>query len=381
MNRGSSCAQNNVIEVYLLASLPPPYGGVTTWTRWFVREAPNHGVVLTLDEIGARTAPETSRWSARLARSWRGLLKPLATLIWGRARHAQVLHICVSGGLGFWRGLVVCASAMALGKRAVLHLHSRTEACSPSSLACAGWFARRGLVWVTPSREDAAVRPGLRAIENGLDLSSGREWNGPSGGAGLRLVFIGSMIRQKGLFELLDALACLPEVHLIAHGSNVRPWELDAWRARGASLGLSERVEYRGAVGPDEVREAMRRADALILPSYGESFGLVLAEAMQIGLPVIAPRVGFLRDAPDDVFFPIDDVAPSCIVASIVRAQQGKARGLLRVGAAGQAYLRERLDVESIFAGWVAAYRGSLERGESPGRRQLGTNVANRETG
>lgn len=76
-------------------------------------------------------------------------------------------------------------------------------------------------------------------------------------------------------------------------------------------LGIKHKVKFLGALSRDAVRQALWRANAFVLPSYTETFGVVLIEAMATGLPVVAtrcggpeeivtPKVGFLVD-PGDV--------------------------------------------------------------------------------
>lgn len=58
------------------------------------------------------------------------------------------------------------------------------------------------------------------------------------------------------------------------------------------SLGIEPQVRFLGLLSREQVREAMWRANAFVLPSYVETFGVVLIEAMATGLPVIATRCG-----------------------------------------------------------------------------------------
>jgi glycosyltransferase involved in cell wall biosynthesis len=62
-------------------------------------------------------------------------------------------------------------------------------------------------------------------------------------------------------------------------------------------LAMSHRVQFLGALSKEGVRAAMWEADALVLPSFHETFGVVLIEAMSTGLPLIAARSG----GPDDI--------------------------------------------------------------------------------
>lgn len=59
-----------------------------------------------------------------------------------------------------------------------------------------------------------------------------------------------------------------------------------------SELGLSERVAFAGQLSRDEVREALWTANAAVVPSRVETFGMVVIEAMATGLPVVATRSG-----------------------------------------------------------------------------------------
>lgn len=77
-------------------------------------------------------------------------------------------------------------------------------------------------------------------------------------------------------------------------GGGNRGW--DELRTLAAELGIANRVTFLGQLSRDEVREALWRADALVVSSYVETFGVVLAEAMATGLPVITTRCGGAQD-------------------------------------------------------------------------------------
>jgi phosphatidylinositol alpha-mannosyltransferase len=112
------------------------------------------------------------------------------------------------------------------------------------------------------------------------------------------IFFIGRHEERKGLAVLLDALRLLP--------ADVRVWvggtgpQTEALRARH---GGDPRIEWLGRLSDEDVAARMRGADVFCAPSlHGESFGVVLLEAMAAGAVVVASALdGYTNVATDGV--------------------------------------------------------------------------------
>jgi glycosyltransferase involved in cell wall biosynthesis len=133
----------------------------------------------------------------------------------------------------------------------------------------------------------------VRVIRNGIDTT--RFAPPPArDGADARGPIIGTLARlvpSKGIRTLLDALPHLlpeyPEALLLVGGAGE---EKESLERQARALGLADRVVFAGLV--HEPRDFYRRLDLFVLPTLDEGFGLVLLEAMAMGLPVIGTRVG-----------------------------------------------------------------------------------------
>lgn len=108
----------------------------------------------------------------------------------------------------------------------------------------------------------------------------------------LRFISVGVLDEKKGHRDLLDAFArdfrdAESELVLIGSGKCDR-----ALRAQAEALGIPSQVRFLGVCPRDRVRAEIARSHALVLPSHQETFGVVLIEALALGLPVIATRSG-----------------------------------------------------------------------------------------
>ena len=112
------------------------------------------------------------------------------------------------------------------------------------------------------------------------------------------LLYVGRLQPIKGLETLLEAMTALDGAAqlLIVGGDQDEPenGHADYLRERVSVLGLRERVSFLGAQPQERLRLFYAAADATVMPSYYESFGMVALEAMACGSPVIASRVGGL---------------------------------------------------------------------------------------
>lgn len=111
----------------------------------------------------------------------------------------------------------------------------------------------------------------------------------------LNVLFMSRIHPVKNLLGLVRAwqLVCkvLPESNCVLQIAG--PDELGHLRDIKAlvhSLGLDSRVEFMGAVNESDKCKVFADADLFILPSFSENFGLVAAEALTYGLPVIATK-------------------------------------------------------------------------------------------
>ena len=117
----------------------------------------------------------------------------------------------------------------------------------------------------------------------------------------LRLLVIGRIVTRKGVGNVIEALADLPDVELTVAGGpradalDADP-EVERLRRLAERLGVEGRVRFLGAIAREDVPTLMCAADVVVTVPWYEPFGIVPLEAMACGRPVVGSAVGGLLD-------------------------------------------------------------------------------------
>ena len=112
------------------------------------------------------------------------------------------------------------------------------------------------------------------------------------------LLFVGRLAREKNVELLLEALTMTTVPARLAIAGDGP--ERDVLEQRANELGVADRVRFLGAVGREELPDYYASADAFVFASVSETQGLVLAEALAAGCPVIAVDTPQARDVLGD---------------------------------------------------------------------------------
>lgn len=145
--------------------------------------------------------------------------------------------------------------------------------------------------WGLDSRQSALAPIG---IEPPPELAVACEGNLKVEDEGSRcLLFLGRVVEKKGVDLLVKAFAELPlstgqALRLVVAGPGMD--SIYGNRVREIALNSANAIGFPGMIEGEEKWQLLRSCDALCLPSHQENFGLVLAEALAMGRPVLTTR-------------------------------------------------------------------------------------------
>jgi glycosyltransferase involved in cell wall biosynthesis len=144
---------------------------------------------------------------------------------------------------------------------------------------------------------------------------------------------------------LVAALTRLRDLdwRLVCIGSLERdPATARAVRRMILAAGLAQPIALAGELPPHRVAQAYRTADAFVLPSFHEGYGMAYAEAMAHGLPVVATVAGAIPETvPSEARLLVPPGDPAALARALRRliAEPGLAAGLARGSRAAGARL------------------------------------------
>lgn len=153
------------------------------------------------------------------------------------------------------------------------------------------------------------------------------------------ILFVGNLLEQKGLIELLEAMALVQEretnVELVIIGADKNPAFKRKLDNKISESHLEKSVHILGPKVQAEIALWMCAADCLVLPAHMEGFGLVALEAMACGTPVIGTNVGGLKSLLQDgagVITPVKN--PKELANSIITVLSSKEKrdSLIKIG-------------------------------------------------
>jgi len=284
----------------LVGQTPPPLHGQSVVTqllfdyRWRQLEVQTLRMAFseTISEIGGL--------------SWRKIVHLIqlcfSALVSIGIRRSYVYYPAASPKLiPFIRDAIFLSIVRPFSKGIILHYHAgglvpflRTK---PYLDVVARMIYGRAVLSIEIMREDESPGRHFRAhrvrnIPNGIDVPDSARC--PSGSKVPVILYVGSVRRSKGIYDLVETARILHERNFSCRFVVVGAWVSDEQRkdvvSRISAGGLSDMIEFTGGLSGAPKWERFRHADVFFFPSFYESenFPMALLEAMGAGLPIVA---------------------------------------------------------------------------------------------
>lgn len=280
------------LKILLLSPLPPPSGGIATWTVRYEQYCREHQIPVSIVNsalVGARKEKKS------LKRNLWDEVRRAAGIIGGLIRQIHkekpdIIHLNSScSRFGVFRDCICALIGRMHSIPVVLQCHCNIQDQVHSKLAESAFrvmasVSKRVLVLNRFSAEYARRFAGERVIivPNFADENDIYERKGVADEI-RQIVFVGHVRREKGAIEMFEAAAQFPEIQFVLAGPVQKDME---------ELPHGSNVELLGSQPHETILQLLREADVFLFPSHTEGFANALLEAMAAGLPIIATDVG-----------------------------------------------------------------------------------------
>jgi len=284
-----------------------------------------------------------------------------ATIVQGTGFFTNLLARQVGSSVG----AIVVNTMHVMPGAAALDGKSRTsttvrELLERSSRSRVGCF-----VAVSQAVADALVSNGVPAsrvkvVRNGVDARGLRALASPSAKSprsAVRIGYVGRLERIKGCEYFIRAVALLarqyPDARFAVAGTGSQDRAL---KTLSAELGIAERTDFLGYVDP--ASPLLAALNVVVVPSLSEAAGLTAVEALALGVPVVASRVGGLPEAviDEETGLLVPPGNPEAIALAVSRllddpllAEQFARAGVQRV--------EQLFTIERMIDGYLAVYK------------------------
>jgi glycosyltransferase involved in cell wall biosynthesis len=216
-----------------------------------------------------------------------------------------------------------------------------------------GWTTRPEVIYTSNSQRLEDGREPSHVIELGIDLERFAAGNAALPKDGPIVGNVARLAPQKGHRHLLEAAVRVPHGRFVIVGDGELRGALER---RARELGIADRVEFLGA--RDDVPDLLASFDVFAFPSLFEGLCVAVIEAQAAGVPVVATRVGGIRDTvvhgETGLLVPSGDA--DALAAAIRRLLRDRDEAA-QMAREARRRVRERFSVERMVERTLSLYR------------------------
>jgi len=223
-----------------------------------------------------------------------------------------------------------------------------------------------------------SLHPSVHCIPNAVDAELFHPMNRDEcrralGSQGFVVGYVGRLVEEKGLADLVDALTtCAPQVNLVFVGDGPFRPQLEQ---RAREQGLESRVRFLKGRPLQDLPSLMNAFDVLALPSrttasWKEQFGRVIIEAHACAIPVVGSTSGAIPDVIGAGGLVAREADPAELAAAINRLAASRTMAVA-MGQAGRRQVEEKYTWRRVAETMADIYRRAVTAGRRyPGASQ-----------
>lgn len=197
-------------------------------------------------------------------------------------------------------------------------------------------------------------------IPNGVDLSeinTSKNWENKSNQT-FNILFLSRVHPKKGIEFLINAIAQIknPKIQITIAGEGNLEY-INSLKKLSKSQNVDNQFNFIGGIYGNKKWELYQNSDLFVLPTYSENFGIVIAEALAVGLPVITTTGTPWNELNDFNCGWWIDLTVENLVNTINHASGKNIDELKIMGENGQKLIKEKYDIKAIAKQFYELYK------------------------
>lgn len=294
--------KSNDLKITLISPLPPPAGGIATWTKLYTTWLENNNIdfqVVNTALIGKRAEKINGKTSVvdEIKRT-KKILQNLNSNI--QVYKPNIIHLNTPcGTFGLFRDVLCAQIAKKNNSQLFLHYRCniedqiRNNKLKKMLLKRLTNLSDENIVLNQYSKDylskefstSSVIIPNFADQEFIADTSVSISKNIKN------IAFVGHIQKTKGIIEIIRVAKLLPNLNFNLAG----PIGIDV-----ETENLPKNINFLGILTKEKTKELLINSDIFLFPTYTEGFSNALLEAMSVGLPIVTTSVGANKDMIED---------------------------------------------------------------------------------
>lgn len=250
-----------------------------------------------------------------------------------------------------------------LKKKIALKLYQHLDLLKANCLHATSFFEAQYI-------KNQGYKNPIAVIPNGINLSDYPLKNDMVKNSKRKVLFLSRIHFQKGIEELISAWSNIPanfrsnwELEIIGSGDSEY---INGLINRIEKLNVQEQIKIGEAQYGEAKIQAYHSADLFVLPTYSENFGMVVAEALSCGVPVVTTKGTPWKDLEDYNAGSWIEIGVEPLRKTLEEYLQKESSELESMGRNGRKLVTEKYSIESVGEKFKKLYEWMLNKGEKP---------------